>query len=58
MRFLDPLIRGALIRRYKRFLDYAAALVAARAAGVEVLCRSCRLTTDAIELDRAVPLDL
>ena len=37
---------------------YAAALVAAREAGVEVLCRSCRLTTDAIELDRAVPLDL
>lgn len=37
---------------------YAAALTTARAAGVEVLCRSCRLTTDAIELDRAVPLDL
>ena len=37
---------------------YAEALTAARAAGVEVLCRSCRLTTEAIELDRAVPLDL
>ena len=37
---------------------YAEALTAARAAGVEVLCRSCRLTTQAIELDRAVPLDL
>ncbi len=58
MRFPDPLIRGALSRRYKRFLAYAAALVAARAAGVEAPCRSCRLTTDAIELDHAVPLDL
>ncbi len=37
---------------------YAEAFGAARAAGVEVLCRSCRLTTQAIELDRAVPLDL
>jgi sugar fermentation stimulation protein A len=37
---------------------YAAALDAARAAGVEVLCYSCLLTTDAIELDRAVPLAL
>jgi sugar fermentation stimulation protein A len=37
---------------------YAEALTAARAAGVEVLCRSCRLTPDAIELDRAVPLAL
>lgn len=37
---------------------YAAALVTARAAGVEVLCRSCQLTTEAIELDHAMPLDL
>ncbi len=37
---------------------YAEAFARARAAGVEVLCRSCRLTTDAIELDHAVPLDL
>jgi sugar fermentation stimulation protein A len=37
---------------------YAAALDEARAAGVEVLCRACRLTTDAIELDRPLPLDL
>ena len=38
--------------------DYAAALIKARTAGVEVLCYACRLTTYAIELDRAVPLDL
>ena len=37
---------------------YAAAFVTARAAGVEVLCRSCQLTTEAIELDRTMPLDL
>ena len=37
---------------------YASALVNARAAGGEVLCYSCRLTTDAIELDRTLPLDL
>ena len=37
---------------------YAEALAAARAAGVEALCHACRLTTDAIELDRALPLDL
>ena len=37
---------------------YASALVTARASGVEVLCRSCQLTTDAIELDHALPLDL
>ncbi len=37
---------------------YAAAFGAARAAGVEALCHACRLTTDAIELDRPLPLDL
>ncbi len=37
---------------------YAAALAAALAAGVEALCYACRLTTHAIELDRALPLDL
>jgi len=37
---------------------YASALVDARAAGVEVLCLSCQLTTDGIELDHALPLDL
>ena len=37
---------------------YTAALTDARAAGVEVICYSCRLTTRAIELDRAVPVDL
>ncbi len=37
---------------------YGAALIAARAAGVETFCHACRVNTDAIELDRALPLDL
>ena len=37
---------------------YAAALVRARAAGVEAICYSCKLTTEAIVLDKALPLHL
>ncbi len=37
---------------------YAAALESALAAGVETLCHACRLSPVAIELDRALPLDL
>lgn len=37
---------------------YGAALVAARAAGVEAICYACRVSPDAIELDRALSLDL
>ena len=37
---------------------YGAALVVARAAGVETLCRACRVTPALIELDRALSLDL
>ncbi len=37
---------------------YAAAFAAAREAGVETFCHACRLSTDAIELDRALRLDL
>ncbi len=37
---------------------YASALNAARAAGVETLCRVCRVTPALIELDRSLPLDL
>jgi sugar fermentation stimulation protein A len=36
---------------------YARAMVAARAAGVEVLCLACRIDTDGIEIDRPLPLD-
>lgn len=37
---------------------YGEALVIARAAGVELLCYGCRVRPDAIELDRALSLDL
>ena len=37
---------------------YAAALRAALAAGVEVFCHACRVGTDAVELDRPLPVDL
>ena len=37
---------------------YGEALVAARAAGVEAICYACRVSPSAIELDRALPLDL
>ena len=37
---------------------YAAALSAARAAGVRVICHACRLSPEAIELDRPLPLAL
>jgi sugar fermentation stimulation protein A len=37
---------------------YAAAFHAARAAGVEAHCVACRLSTDAVVLDRALPLDI
>ena len=37
---------------------YAAALESARAAGVEALCYCCKLTTEAITLDAALPLCL
>jgi sugar fermentation stimulation protein A len=36
---------------------YGAALVKARAAGVEVLAYRCTLTTDEIRIDKAVPAD-
>ena len=35
---------------------YAHALGAARAVGVEAICYSCTLTTEAIDLDRALPI--
>jgi sugar fermentation stimulation protein A len=35
---------------------YNTAFEAARAAGVEALCYACKLSTEAIELDRALPL--
>ncbi len=38
--------------------DYAAALARARAAGVEAICYSCKLTTGAIVLDGPLPLCL
>jgi sugar fermentation stimulation protein A len=37
---------------------YAEAFARARAAGVEAICYSCKLTTQSITLDRALPLDL
>ena len=37
---------------------YAAGLRRARAEGVEAICYSCKLTTEAITLDRALPLHL
>ena len=37
---------------------YAAGLARARAGGVEAICYSCKLTTEAITLDRALPLHL
>ncbi len=37
---------------------YAAELERARAAGVETLCYCCKLTTEAITLDAALPLRL
>ena len=37
---------------------YAAALDGARAAGVETVCYACRLSTEAIEVDRPLPLAL
>lgn len=37
---------------------YEAGLRAALGAGVEAICYSCRLTVDAIEWDRALPIDL
>lgn len=37
---------------------YAAGLLRARMAGVEVLCYACRITTEAIELDRPLPVAL
>jgi sugar fermentation stimulation protein A len=36
---------------------YARAMVAARAAGVEVLCVACRIDVNGIEIDRPLPLD-
>jgi len=36
---------------------YAAAFGAARAAGVEALCYSCKVTPDAIELHRSLPVE-
>jgi sugar fermentation stimulation protein A len=37
---------------------YAETLTKALAAGVEAICYSCKLTTEAITLDRALPIDL
>ncbi len=37
--------------------NYAEALAAARAAGVEVTCYACRLTTEAIEIAGKLPLE-
>ncbi|PCJ58209.1 MAG: DNA/RNA nuclease SfsA [Rhodospirillaceae bacterium] len=37
---------------------YAAAMKTARAAGVEMLCFSCKMSVDAIELDRPLPFSL
>ncbi len=36
---------------------YAAALAAARAGGVEVICYACRLTTEAIEIAGKLPVE-
>jgi len=36
---------------------YAAAMLRARAAGVEVLCVACSVATDGIEIARAMPVD-
>lgn len=36
---------------------YAAAFRTARAAGVEALCYGCKVTPDAIELDRSLPVE-
>ncbi len=38
--------------------NYAAAVASARACGVEAVCYSCKLTTEAITLDGALPLRL
>lgn len=37
---------------------YGAALVSARAAGVEILCHTCRIRTTGIELDGPLPITL
>jgi sugar fermentation stimulation protein A len=37
---------------------YAAGFRAARAAGVEVICYSCKLSVEGIELDRPLPVDM
>ena len=37
---------------------YAAGLAEARTRGVEAICYSCKLTTESIELDKALPLHL
>ncbi len=36
---------------------YAAAFAEARARGVEALCHACRLSTEGIAVDRALPID-
>jgi len=36
---------------------YAAAMAKARQAGVEALCMTCRITTEAIEIDRPLPVE-
>jgi len=38
--------------------DYAAGLHAAMKAGVEAICYSCRMSPEAIEVDRPLALDL